>query len=855
MPRRLVANAVSLALLVSVSAPIAPVGAAEACDPFLTTPVYDARVRTATQVLGADFAFGVREMAISEKGVVPEVNEFNEYLETLDADTDRVVTAEAATSVDGKSIRYAIVGREDRMDTDSLTAIRANLQVLRNPSSSGPALQAALDDTPAVLWVAGNVHGGEESGADAAMHALYELAARTDCVVEGILEDAIVVILPTQNPDGRAIGQRRNLYGFDMNRDWFARTQPETDGKLDVVRLYPPMLFLDVHEFGLADYFFPPNADPIYHEIPEVANDWINGLYSPAIVDQFQAEGIKFFHGAPYDFFAVVFGDTVPATGHHAAGMTLEKESGDPIAVREHEHFSATWASIAAGAAARDAVVAAWRASFVEAYEQGLAGTLEPNGVFEPKHKLLQPVPDVTVRGYFLKNDPDKAYELDLLVRRLQRMDVTVYQLTADLHLDAFHRYGDPSAATDLPAGTYWIPLAQGQKHWIQAMLNEETWIPFDVTFDVTAWSNPLLMDLEGGWSGESVEPAAAVVPPVGQPAWDGVGGTPSVGLFEIPISTRGFEAAFQTKYLFTEVWHLPFTDVTADQIVAGRLNDPGNPIDVLVMPDGFANYGLQALGAKGKRALRDWVNAGGTIVAWQGGAVVAAKAGASSAKFGGSHTNAPGTLIRVAVDASSPLAANVGNQAWVMYQDDMTLKPGLGEAVATFPASGDPDYGTSGLAINVDTLAGTTAVVDEAVGAGRVVSFSVDPNFRAWSQGTQRILWNAIVGSEPVGFGHAAPAGSKARAAAEKEAVAAADRLPQLGSAIRIRVAGADAAATAKILARHRAEVIRVDVDGDALFLVANRDDLSFEEHPFFGLIVRDLHKAGITPRAASLP
>ena len=40
-----------------------------------------------------------------------------------------------------------------------------------------------------------------------------------------------------------------------------------------------------------------------------------------------------------------------------------------------------------------------------------------------------------------------------------------------------------------------------------------------------------------------------------------------------------------------------------------------------------------------------------------------------------------------------------------------------------------------------------------------------------------------------------------------------------------------------------------------DALFLVANRGDLSFEEHPFFGLVVRDLEKAGIDIRAASLP
>ena len=224
--------------------------------------------------------------------------------------------------------------------------------MLQDPATTDEEAADLAANTPAILWVAANVHGGEESGADASLHALYELAARDDCVVDEILANAIVVILPTQNPDGREIGQRRNLNGFDMNRDWFARTQPETDGKLDVVREYPPTLFIDAHEFGLADYFFPPNADPEYHEIPDQAHDWINGLYSPAIVSQFDNEGIKFFHGAPYDFFAIVFGDTVPATAYGAAGMTFEKESGDPISEREHEHFTSIWASLAAGAAA-----------------------------------------------------------------------------------------------------------------------------------------------------------------------------------------------------------------------------------------------------------------------------------------------------------------------------------------------------------------------------------------------------------------------------------------------------------------------------------------------------------------------
>ena len=59
-----------------------------------------------------------------------------------------------------------------------------------------------------------------------------------------------MVLLPTQNPDGREADTRRNAYGFDLNRDWFARTQPETDGKVELLRRYPPVLFIDAHEMS-----------------------------------------------------------------------------------------------------------------------------------------------------------------------------------------------------------------------------------------------------------------------------------------------------------------------------------------------------------------------------------------------------------------------------------------------------------------------------------------------------------------------------------------------------------------------------------------------------------------------------
>jgi len=92
-------------------------------------------------------------------------------------------------------------------------------------------------------------------------------------------------------------------------------------------------------------------------------------------------------------------------------------------------------------------------------------------------------------------------------------------------------------------------------------------------------------------------------------------------------------------------------------------------------------------------------------------------------------------------------------------------------------------------------------------------------------------------------------------RAAAEKAALDAASKLPDLGSAIRIRVARTDAAAVAKILARRSTEVVRIDLGTETLFLVGNKKDLSNEEHPWFALAIRELEHAGIDIRAASIP
>ncbi len=167
-------------------------------------------------------------------------------------------------------------------------------------------------------------------------------------------------------------------------------------------------------------------------------------------------------------------------------------------------------------------------------------------------------------------------------------------------------------------------------------------------------------------------------------------------------------------------------------------------------MPDGYANYALQALGAKGKKALVAWVNDGGHLIAWEGSAEVATRIGASTAVLQMAHTNMPGSLVRIALDETSPLADGVGPFAWAMFEDDPVMAPGRGEEAAVFPDASSEDFFVSGLDSGAEQLGGTSAVVDEAVGKGRATVFTFDPVFRGWADGTQRILWNAIAGPDP---------------------------------------------------------------------------------------------------------
>jgi hypothetical protein len=736
--RRTLVPVAALLIVFTATPPLLERAAAQStdCDPIQTAPQYSLTVPNPRDVLG--FRLGRREVSIDQAW---------SYLDAVDASSDRVASGTYATSVQGRPLRYAVVGRPENVTPDGLASIRDAILRIRDPETPQDEVERLAATTPAFLYVAGNVHGTEESGADAALRTLYDLADRTDCAAQAILDQAVVFILPIQNPDGREADTRRNAYGFDLNRDWFARTQPETDGKLELLRRYPPQLFVDCHEFGYYRSFFPPDDDPIHHEVSSQVLGWIDGLFGPALEAEFERRDWGYFHGGGYDFFMPGYGDTVPADGFQAAGLTLETYEDAPFPLRFKKNRVEQWILLATAAANRDRLLVEQHQAYVDAVREGARGILEPNEVYRSNERPLEPVPDIRVRNYFIERTHGRGFETQTLVRRLQRMDVDVYRLDAPLRVPDYRPYvGDPGPRT-LPAGTYWVPMAQPQKHWIELMLGRDTYTPVRRTFDVTGWSNPLLMNLDGGSSGRAVEPDASLVPPLEEPAWPSpAGGSPRIGVLALSNAVYSFEGVGHLRWLFDDVWHVPYRVLSTEDVRRGALRR----IDVLVVPSGGAVVGDRRLGDTGAAALDAWIRNGGRYVGYRfGGALLADRLDLTSARLENSPLSIPGTLIRVRVDRSSPLADGVGRWVWVMFDDDDTIRVASRFAPMRYPAVGS-GFETSGLALHTQRLAGQAAAVDEPRGDGRIVLFPFDVNYRAYTQGTQRILWNAILGPDP---------------------------------------------------------------------------------------------------------
>ena len=440
------------------------------------------------------------------------------YFEALEAAApDRVAVSRYARSWEGRDLIYVVVTSAENMAR--IDDVKAGMQRLADPRHTTRAqAEEIITSQPAVTWLSYGVHGNEISSTDAAMLTAYHLlASRGDARIAEIMRDTVVVIDPMQNPDGRDRfvhhfemaeglrpdsnrisaehdepwpGGRTNHYLFDLNRDWFILTQPETRGRIRILQEWYPVAYVDAHEMGSDNtYYFAPEAIP-YN--PHLANDQRASLelFGRTNARWFDTFGFDYFTREVYDAFYPGYGASWPSYFGSIA-MTYEQASSRGLVFRQYDGNDLVY---------RYTI----RNHFVTSL--GTAETVAVNhekfltDFYDYQVSAIDEGESDRIRSYILPTQADQP-AANKLAGLLVQQGIEVGRATSSFS----------ACGQSYEAGSYVINTGQPAKRLIRTLLDSD--VPLeerfleeqerrraknlsDEIYDVTAWSMPLMMNV-----------------------------------------------------------------------------------------------------------------------------------------------------------------------------------------------------------------------------------------------------------------------------------------------------------------------------------------------------------------------
>lgn len=223
--------------------------------------------------------FGFRIGADGELARYPKILD---YFQLLAKQTDRVKYEELGKTTMGNSYPLLRISSPQNLAKfDRLVEINRRLADPRGLSEA-EARRLSLEGKPFYFLYA-TIHSTEVSNGQAIINIVHRLATETSPEIRAILDNAVVLMVPSQNPDGQVLVidhwyktkgtpfQRvfPDLYhkyvGHDDNRDWFMFTQKETRMNIELVQnKYKPIITHDMHQQGGAGarIFVPPFTEP-----------------------------------------------------------------------------------------------------------------------------------------------------------------------------------------------------------------------------------------------------------------------------------------------------------------------------------------------------------------------------------------------------------------------------------------------------------------------------------------------------------------------------------------------------------------------------------------------------------------
>lgn len=718
---------------------------------------------------------------------LPSWKQVTDYFTALDKASPRVTVRTLGKTTLGRPFLVAFIA--DPATLADLPKYQRIQQQLMDPRKRTAQTRAQLvAQGKNVILITSSIHSNEVGGFLTPLVLADRLARGDTPEAREVLANTIIMLVPSQNPDGvdivgdwyrSSIGTAFEgtnppaLYhyytGHDNNRDWYAFSQKETRYTVDSLYTpWDPQIVNDIHQQGggAGRIFIPPYMDPVEPNIDPVLTASTNamgmamswrmisegktGVATNASYDQWSpARQYSLVHrGAriltetasarlaspvevPFAQLGTARGyDAREATWNHPAIWPGGKWGiGDIVSYQ----VSATWALLVE--AARNRV--GWLESYAALGERALA----------PNHPWTST--DVPTAYVISKEQRDPA-ALTRLLWTLQHGQVEIYNSVPD---------GNYVIPTLQPFGSYAKTLLERQKY---PNLLEYPGGPPKRPYDVTAHTLPLLFGVDVQAVTSPNVALGPLVKPVAEPVYN-VAGLTGTSRKRIAIY-QSYNASMDegwTRWVF-DANKIPFTTLRDKEIRAGGLRAR---YDAIILPDQAAN-GLRrglatpypdslrgGIGDAGATALKEFVNAGGTVLAFNDASEYAIETFAlpvKNALAGVRNTDfyAPGSMMRVDLEKSHPLAATMTAPVPAVWFEDSPAfditDASRTTAVARYQSAGDPLL--SGWLLGGARLNGKAAMVDAAIGQGHVVLYGFRPQYRAQTNATWPLIWAAIL-------------------------------------------------------------------------------------------------------------
>ncbi len=436
------------------------------------------------------------------------------YFKRLDELSDRISFHKYGETYEGRGLYYAVITSEE--NAGMIDELRRNNKRLAHPDSlSGTSADLMMNEQPVTVWLSYNVHGNEPSSSEAAMRTAYRLVAGTDQETARMRDEAITIIDPMINPDGRDRyvfwykssksnilntdaadiehdeiwpGGRTNHYWFDLNRDWTWLVHPESRGRVAAYQQWMPQVHLDLHEQGFnSNYFTMPGTTPRNYELPDDYERWAD-VFGRGTIEEFDRHNINYATREAFDFFYPGYGSSYPSLmggigmlaeqgGHSRGGRAVETEDGYVLTLRQRifDHYTNSVATVRTAMENRGDLLRYFRNAFSSSARKG------------------------DEAAYILPDSRDYTREL---INIMLQHGVEVEQATENFTLREAYSYWDNTASRrSFDSGSFIIRTDQPKHIFINTLMNRELTIRDSVMYDMATWSAPMAYNLDGAWT------------------------------------------------------------------------------------------------------------------------------------------------------------------------------------------------------------------------------------------------------------------------------------------------------------------------------------------------------------------